>query len=89
MGRAQRPRPARLATKLLQIRQSLGLSQMQMLERLDYHQSPVYEGYISLYEMDKREPPLLILLQYAKVAGVQLEVLVDDALDLPETEVSL
>ena len=30
-----------------------------------------------------REPSLLILLAYARVARVHLEVLVDDAVDLP------
>jgi hypothetical protein len=38
---------------------------------------------ISDYELGKREPPLPILLRYARVAGVQMEVLVDDEMDLP------
>lgn len=38
---------------------------------------------ISEYELDKRQPPLRVLLAYARVAGVHLEVLVDDKLDLP------
>lgn len=84
MGRRQRPRPARLASKLLQIRLGLGLTQQQMLEVLDYRQSPLFIGHISQFESDKREPPLPLLLQYAKVAGVTLEVLVDDDLDLPK-----
>jgi transcriptional regulator with XRE-family HTH domain len=84
MGRAQRPRPARLAAKLLQIRHTLGLTQQQMIERLDYRQSPLFIWYISQFEQDKREPPLPLLLRYARVAGVGLEVLVDDDLDLPE-----
>lgn len=40
-------------------------------------------GHISEYESDKREPPLTVLLQYARMAGVQVEVLIDDELDLP------
>jgi hypothetical protein len=39
---------------------------------------------ISGYERGVREPPLLILLKYSRIAGVYLEVLVDDTLDLPE-----
>jgi hypothetical protein len=30
-----------------------------------------------------REPSLVILLQYARVAGVCVDVLIDDALNLP------
>jgi transcriptional regulator with XRE-family HTH domain len=56
-----------------------------MLERLDYRQSPLFIGHISQFEQDKREPPLPLLLRYAKVAGMNLEVLVDDDLELPET----
>lgn len=85
MGRSQRPRPARLSEKLLQVRLRLGLTQQQMLERLDYRQSPLFIGHISQFEQDKREPPLPLLLRYAKVAGMNLEVLVDDDLELPET----
>ena len=85
MGRSQRPRPIRLSAKLLQIRLNLGLTQQQMLERLDYHQSPLFIGHISQFEQDKREPPLPLLLQYARVTGVSLEALVDDDLELPET----
>jgi hypothetical protein len=31
-----------------------------------------------------REPPLTVLLKYAEVAGVWIDVLVDDDVDLPE-----
>lgn len=85
MGRAQRPRPIRLYEKLLQIRLTLGLSQQEMLELLDYRQSPLFIGHISQFEQDKREPPMPLLLQYARVSGVCLERLVDDELSLPET----
>ncbi len=84
MGRAQRPRPTRLAEKLLQIRRSLRLSQQRMLECLSYQASPIFISHISQFEANKREPPLLILLRYARVAGVSMETLVDDELDLPE-----
>jgi transcriptional regulator with XRE-family HTH domain len=39
---------------------------------------------ISGYELGTREPPLLVLLEYASIANVHLEVLADDNLDLPE-----
>ncbi len=38
---------------------------------------------ISKYELDKNEPPLMILLAYARVAQVHLEEIVDDEIDLP------
>ena len=77
-----RPRPMRLAEKLLQIRTSLGLSQTQMLDRLGLGESMHY-GRISEYEQDKREPTLMTLLAYARAAGVHLEDIVDDNLELP------
>lgn len=77
-----RPRPKRLAEKLLQIRTGLGLSQPAMLRRLGVDEQIEYTT-ISKYERDKNEPPLEILLQYARVAGVHMEDIVDDELDLP------
>ncbi|MCA1634144.1 MAG: helix-turn-helix domain-containing protein [Acidobacteria bacterium] len=82
MGSA-RPRPERLAGKLLQIRLALGLSQTEMLKRLGAEDLIAY-NQISRYESGTREPSLLILLQYARVANVLMEALVDDELDLPE-----
>ncbi|MCA1576205.1 MAG: helix-turn-helix transcriptional regulator [Acidobacteria bacterium] len=77
-----RPRPLRLASKLREIREALELSQTQMLVRLGLDGSMHY-GRISQYENDEREPTLLTLLAYAHVAGVHLEDIVDDHLDLP------
>jgi transcriptional regulator with XRE-family HTH domain len=83
MGRSRRPRPSRLASKLLQIRLTLGLTQQQMFEQLNYQKSPLLPPHISDFELDKREPSLAILLCYARMAGLALEVLADDGLDLP------
>lgn len=83
MGSA-RPRPARLAEKLLQIRTTLGISQQDMFNRLGVEHLIDYTK-ISTYELDKREPPLQVLLEYARLANVLMEVLADDNLDLPET----
>jgi len=79
-----RERPARLAEKLLQIRLALGLSQDDMLRRLGQDEKS-YRFYISNYETGKREPSLPVLLEYARIANVLLEVLADDELDLPNT----
>ena len=77
-----RPRPKELARKLLAIREGLGLSQSQMLARLGLEETMHY-GRISQYENDEREPTLMTLLAYAHVAGVHLEDIVSDDMDLP------
>ena len=77
-----RPRPHRLAGKLRAIREGLGLSQSQMLARLGLEDTMHY-GRISQYENDEREPTLMTLLAYAHAAGVHLEDIVSDDLDLP------
>lgn len=82
MGSGPRPKPLYLAEKLLQIRQALGLSQNEMLERLGLA-GELVRSNISKYELGTGEPPLPVLLRYARVANVYLEVLVDDELALP------
>jgi transcriptional regulator with XRE-family HTH domain len=72
----------RLGEKLRQIRLALGLSQSEMLKRLNAEDLVTYHQ-ISGYESGRREPPLRILLEYARVAGVSTDVLIDDDLDLP------
>jgi transcriptional regulator with XRE-family HTH domain len=72
----------RLGEKLLEVRTALGLSQSEMLRRLGFEEVLVYNR-ISDYELGKREPPLPVLLQYARLAGISTDVLIDDELDLP------
>jgi transcriptional regulator with XRE-family HTH domain len=84
MGRSRRPRPARLAQKLRNIRTSLGLTQQEMFDQLGETKTALYPGHIGLYESGQREPPLSVLLRYARVAGVYVDVLIDDELDLPK-----
>lgn len=84
MGRRERAKPQRLAGKLAKIRLALNLTAEEMIKSLDYPALPIYRASITEYEKGKREPPLLILLQYARVANIFLEVLVDDQLDLPD-----
>jgi transcriptional regulator with XRE-family HTH domain len=78
-----RQKPERLAEKLRQVRLSLGLSQSELLRRLDA-ESLLALSQISEFETGRREPSLLLLLRYARLAGVPTEVLIDDELDLPE-----
>lgn len=83
MGTIRRPRPARLAGKLRAIRTSLGLSQNEMLRHLGLAEA-TFRSSISGYELGTREPPLPILLKYGHVAGVCVDVLINDDLNLPE-----
>lgn len=83
MGKASRPKPARLAEKLLQVRLSLGLSQSEMVRRMGLSEE-FSRNYISAFELGTREPPLPVLLEYARAANVWVDVLIDDSLDLPE-----
>jgi transcriptional regulator with XRE-family HTH domain len=73
----------RLHEKLRRIRVGLGLSQNEMLERLGFSEG-LFRSNISQYELGRREPPLPLLLQYARAANVYVDVLLDDELDLPE-----
>jgi transcriptional regulator with XRE-family HTH domain len=84
MGRSRRPRPAQLAAKLRQIRTALGLTQDQMFIHLGETKTALYPGHISLYEAGQREPPLSVLLCYARIAGVYVDALIDDEVELPE-----
>jgi len=83
MGRYHRIKPARLAEKLLQIRTALGLSQNEMLKQLGLEEQ-MTRGRISGYELGTREPSLPTLLLYARVAGVCVDDLIDDEVDLPK-----
>ena len=77
-GSKRRPRPKKLAAKLLTIRQGLGLTQPEMAKRLSRVPSPPDGAMISRYERDEREPTLFVLLAYARIAGVAVDVLIDD-----------
>lgn len=82
MGTASRRKPARLAEKLLQIRNALNLSQNELIVRMGLIEE-LSQYNISTFERGLREPSLPVLLQYARAAGVWVDVLIDDHLDLP------
>jgi transcriptional regulator with XRE-family HTH domain len=82
MGKRPRRRQERLHEKLLEVRLALGLSQNEMLRAIGA-EDELSRTNISNYELGEREPPLYVLLGYARLAGVCLDVLVDDELDLP------
>jgi transcriptional regulator with XRE-family HTH domain len=82
MGRASRNKPQKLAEKLLAVRIKLELSQSELIAKIGSEDIPLYKSDISKYESGLREPPLIILLRYARLAKVSMESLVDDEIDL-------
>lgn len=85
MGTASRESPKYLAQKLLKIRKTIngGLSQEEMVRRLGVGRK-INRTYISKFEHGVLEPSLKVLLSYAEIAGVYLDVLADDRLELPD-----
>jgi transcriptional regulator with XRE-family HTH domain len=83
MGHKSRQKPTKLAGKLARIRNELGLSQNGMIRKLGLTDE-LGQSHISMYEHGEREPTLIVLLRYARVAGVSTDILIDDDLDLPK-----
>jgi transcriptional regulator with XRE-family HTH domain len=83
MGTKSRPRPKRLAEKLLQIRSYLGLSQDELIDRLGM-KGDIFSASISQYERAVREPSNIVLLKYARMVKISTDVLIDDDMDLPK-----
>jgi len=81
MGHA-RPKPEWLAQKLGMIRMALGISQAEMLKRLELEET-MHASRISEYERGSREPSLMTLVKYAHVACIHLEDIANDELELP------
>lgn len=82
MGTKSRPRPERLAEKLRKIRTDLDLSQDELIERLGL-KGELLSASVSQFERGVREPSYLILLKYARFAGISTDLLIDDELELP------
>ena len=81
MGTKQRPRPKRLAEKLLKIRTDLGLSQDELIDRFGLGDN-LFSATISQFERGLREPSYIVLLKYAHLAKISTDVLIDDNLEL-------
>lgn len=79
MGRTKRDYPRKLARKLRQVRTKAGLSQSEIAKKLGVNE----RASISQFETGKREPPLPVLLRYARLAKVTVDVLIDDKAKLP------
>lgn len=85
MGSASRVKPEKLGKKLQIIRESFGYSFSQMAERLSDDKIVVLRTDISRFEKGLREPSLIVLLRYARLVKIILDVLVDDNMDLPKS----
>lgn len=83
MGNANRLRPDRLAAKLLAIRSTLKLTQLETAEKLSTDLVQLRKSDISRYESGLRQPVLRILLRYARLADISTDILIDDEMDLP------
>lgn len=78
----RRAMPKKLGKKLLQIRESLGMSQREIVKALKYHHTPLRASQISQYEQGQREPTMMLVLAYARLAKVSVESLIDDKMKL-------
>ena len=85
MGRGMRLQPRRLSKKLKRIRDRLAFTQREMADRLKCKvpRASIHPGHISQFENGTREPSLLVLFAYAKLAGISTDILIDDGQDLP------
>lgn len=81
MGRKARLIPKYLGEKLTRIRSALALSQNEILVEIGMEEI-LTRSRISEYEAGF-EPPLIVLLHYARLANISVDVLIDDDLDLP------
>ena len=81
MGSAKREKPKYLGRKLRKLRLDvLGYSQTEMAKALEL---TVDYSAVSGYERGAREPSLLVILKYARLAGCTMEDLVDDKIRWP------
>ena len=80
----RRAMPKKLGKKMRQIREQLGMSQREIVQALKYRDTPLRASQISQYENGQREPTMMLVLAYARLANVPMECLVDDKMKLPD-----
>jgi transcriptional regulator with XRE-family HTH domain len=69
-----------LPEKLRAIRERLEMSQSEIAREIGIENRATISGY----ERGDREPPLPVLLRYARLAGISTDVLIDDKLKLSD-----
>jgi transcriptional regulator with XRE-family HTH domain len=75
--------PEHLASKLLDIRTRLGLSQRGLIRQMGLVDD-LTQAEVSMFESGRRVPSLLVLKAYADLAGLWIDVLVSDDVDVPQ-----
>ena len=83
MGKASLERPQRLAEKLLSIRTKQNLSQNGLIDWLGL-KGELTQAEISAFERGVRIPSLPLILRYARKSQINVEILIDDEMNLPE-----
>ena len=81
MSNKKIPQPEKLGEKLRQIREHLDLSQSEILKKLGF-ENQLFRSNVSQYELGRREPPLKVLLAYARLINAPVDLLIDDEMSL-------
>jgi len=82
LGARAKPKQKRLAGKLKTIRESLGLTQKEILKL--FRIEGLNQSNVSAYELGRIEPPLKVIERYARIANVCMDVLISDEYELPD-----
>jgi transcriptional regulator with XRE-family HTH domain len=77
MARYRRKSPKKLGAKMREIRKRLGMTQEELARHLGTD-----SGAISRFENSKRDPSLLEILEFSKLTGVGIDILIDDKMSL-------
>ena len=83
---APRRIPRKLGKKLLQVRSARDLTQSQMAESLSDKSVHVYKQDVQKFESNQREPSLIVLLRYSRIANMPMEFFADDEVDSLDRE---
>lgn len=75
--------PKKLGKNLRKIREDFGNEPRQIVDMLNYKDTPLRASQISQYETGQREPTMMLVLAYARLAGISTDVLIDDKMRLP------
>ena len=82
----RRAMPKWLGAKLKAIREAKGMSQREIVVALNYKATPLRASQVSQYENGQREPTMMLVLAYAKLAGISTDVLIDDKITVAQME---
>jgi transcriptional regulator with XRE-family HTH domain len=82
LGTRAKLKQRKLAGKLKTIRESLGMTQKELLEI--FRIEGLNQSNVSAYELGRIEPPLAVIERYAKIANVCMDVLISDEHTLPD-----